>query len=599
MLLILPAAICAQEIQLTLIRKSGNKRLVAPLPVVLDVVQISDGVIAAGALKTLTSASGNFTAAMKGRTIIINGAAGSSPLLTTIATYNSPKSVSLTHAASNAVSGAVVTVGMDNTASINAALAAVGTAGGGSVLLPAGTFLVTNTLYIPSFVTLAGASQSTTTLLNPSGTALAAGMLTNTHYSASNVPPFHYALDSGITITNLTLDGQNPIIGTPVNNTFYGMAFYGVTDLNVENVTVRGTRGQGIITNFSKSVHILHNKFYACGLDCIQMQDTSQFLIENNFVNGTGDFAIEVNSGQWATGVSSGYGSVTNNEIHGYSTVGIGVRGSNDAASSNPGHLPVTAVKVSHNTVNTPRLSRAGGITFYGSVTASSATDNSISGSGSGIVTAPEPYNGFTATSSGLTISTNKVTGNTLGMGLYMVSSSKIAGNTVTGNTSQGVILAGQDNTFSANDFSGNNTSQSNLVVSSLGFSGGTGYPASFSVHCTGGAGTAVVTVTSSRGVPNSSTLQDPGYGFTGPGSCAAVGGTSGSGATFTPTMASAVIVLTNGTANQFMSNRIMSLGARYTSSVLETGYTAGTSLFQNQYDKSFALQGHGASVLK
>lgn len=564
-----------------------------------NLIQLSDGNISSGSLSTLNSASGRFTSGMVGQTIVITGANGSGPLKTTIAGYTTATAVTLTSPAANAVTNAVVSVGLDNSSAINSAMIAASSAGGGTVLVPPGSYLCAETLLIPSNVTLTGTNQTASVILNPFSTSpTGTGMITNTNYSTSNVAPINFALDHGITISNITLDGQNPIIGSPVNGVYYGIAMYGVTGLNIQGVTVRGTEGQGIIANYSTKVQIIGNTLPECGLDCIQMQDTTNFAVDKNIVGASGDFDIEINSGQWATSASAGYGSVTNNVLQGASTVGIGLRG--DGASTNPGSLPLTQVSVIGNTVFAPRLAQAGGISFYGAVTNSAVTGNTITGSGVGLSTSAEYYGGNTLITSNVTIGNNTVTGNGVGMLLASTWKSSIVGNIVTGNATQGLITTGGYLTFTANHFDDNNTALANEVVSSLLFSGGTGYPASFNVVCSGGGSgaQAVVALSSTSGVPSYAQLNSPGYGFSSAPTCQPPLGTPGAGATFTPVLSSAAIVLDNAYNLRFSDNSIFSTASNYIYALLETGYSAGSALQYNDHDLPYSTQGHSTYTL-
>jgi len=65
--------------------------------------------------------------------------------------------------------GAVGDGTTDDLIAIQAALTACGSAGGGVVYIPAGTFHVTNVLLVPSNVMLVGAGMKATTILNPAG----------------------------------------------------------------------------------------------------------------------------------------------------------------------------------------------------------------------------------------------------------------------------------------------------------------------------------------------------------------------------------------------------------------------------------------------
>ena len=89
----------------------------------------SDGTITGGALSTLTSATAGFTSAAVGYPILIRGAgAAGISFITTIASVTNSTTVTLTAAASTAVSGAVFFYGADDTTAVTNAIAAAVTA---------------------------------------------------------------------------------------------------------------------------------------------------------------------------------------------------------------------------------------------------------------------------------------------------------------------------------------------------------------------------------------------------------------------------------------------------------------------------------------
>lgn len=95
---------------------------------------------------TLTSATANFTSGDVGKLISVAGAGSAGGILSsTIATFTNSTTVILANAASTTVSGAKITWGTDDTASIQAAMNAAGPSGS-IVQFPAGNYLLTNHL---------------------------------------------------------------------------------------------------------------------------------------------------------------------------------------------------------------------------------------------------------------------------------------------------------------------------------------------------------------------------------------------------------------------------------------------------------------------
>lgn len=121
----------------------------------------------------------------------------------------------------------------DDAAAVQAALDAVNTAGGGTVYLPAGTYLVGTTLVLYSKVTMRGAGIDATTIKLKNGTN--ADLIRTYQFStftgtapANPLAPYHFAL------RDLTLDGNkaNNTSGWPLR--IYGRA-YRVCNIEVVN----------------------------------------------------------------------------------------------------------------------------------------------------------------------------------------------------------------------------------------------------------------------------------------------------------------------------------------------------------------------------
>lgn len=101
-----------------------------------------DGAINASS-STLTVASGAFASTDVGKAITVGGAGAAGVVLTTtIATYISATSVTLSVTASTTVSGKLVMAGTLDHVAIQAAIDAANTAGGGEVVMPTGTYFI-------------------------------------------------------------------------------------------------------------------------------------------------------------------------------------------------------------------------------------------------------------------------------------------------------------------------------------------------------------------------------------------------------------------------------------------------------------------------
>lgn len=103
-----------------------------------DLVLVGDGICVNGST-TFQSATANFTPAVVGKSISITLCGLNGPaLLTTIAGYVSPTTVTLASPAKNSTTGAVTAFGTDNTPALNALIAA--TTNGGTLFFPRGNY---------------------------------------------------------------------------------------------------------------------------------------------------------------------------------------------------------------------------------------------------------------------------------------------------------------------------------------------------------------------------------------------------------------------------------------------------------------------------
>jgi hypothetical protein len=118
-------------------------------------------------LAILTSATGTWTGADVGKSIVVAGAGvAGAPLSTTILSFQSATQVTLNATAGTTVTTAVFFYGTDDTAAIQAAITAVAAGLGGIVWLPAGNYLVSSTLTIdPTKVSLQGPGANDVTIL--------------------------------------------------------------------------------------------------------------------------------------------------------------------------------------------------------------------------------------------------------------------------------------------------------------------------------------------------------------------------------------------------------------------------------------------------
>ena len=131
---------------------------------------VRDGAMTAGSA-TLTSTTAAWTSSDVGKLVGVSGAGTAGQLLnTTIGAVVSATTVRLSKAASTTVRDATVTWGTDNSAALQASIKALSTAGGGTLQLPAGRYLLATPLVPASAVALVG-EGSGLSILMPQGRA--------------------------------------------------------------------------------------------------------------------------------------------------------------------------------------------------------------------------------------------------------------------------------------------------------------------------------------------------------------------------------------------------------------------------------------------
>lgn len=113
---------------------------------------------------------------------------------------------------------------------INAALTAVAAAGGGKVLLRAGTYTLAASISVPSNVTLEGESFAATLAL---GAAVNQTLVKNADQTNGN---------SNIVLRNFSIAGN----GSNQTGTSYGVHLKEVTDSLIDNLRIATTRSNGI-----------------------------------------------------------------------------------------------------------------------------------------------------------------------------------------------------------------------------------------------------------------------------------------------------------------------------------------------------------------
>ena len=183
----------------------------------------------------------------------------------------------------------------DDTAAINAAIVAVGSAGGGSVYAPPGTYMVsslTDAIKINyDNVRLYGAGIGVTTFKN-----LSSSKATIIHAYKGTYPGGLTPIKN-VTIDNLTVDGnQANIVHFPTDTYQNGINFDYGENCVVHHCEAKNVVFQGIVMQGSGDGLTRNNKVYACD------------------VSACGEYGIGIEGGTWKTIVS-------NNTVHDLITV--------------------------------------------------------------------------------------------------------------------------------------------------------------------------------------------------------------------------------------------------------------------------------------
>jgi hypothetical protein len=122
----------------------------------------------------------------------------------------------------------------DDTAAMRAAMAALEASGGGIYCIPAGTYLLTGTIYVPSNATVQGAGRGNTILLAdanwPNTLPNQYAFFENKNYDAGTI------IDTNITIRDLTLDYGDFGVVNPPNGGQHAIRMWFVRYVTIENV---------------------------------------------------------------------------------------------------------------------------------------------------------------------------------------------------------------------------------------------------------------------------------------------------------------------------------------------------------------------------
>lgn len=246
----------------------------------------------------------------------------------------------------------------DDTAVLQAALTAV-PAAGGTLFLPAGTILLTDTVYIHSNTRLVGVSQAATTIkrkADTQATSYATASLTGrtSVVACASAPGTGYSSGSpgsNITIEHLTIDGnrqnQTSYPGGFTSSNFFAHGFSAryVDDVNVRFVAVKNSSMSGFYTQGGSRIRISRCNVVNCGdsrltnmnkngisISGISSDTVSNHTVEDCYVTGSQD-----------EGVMYGYAAnVTITNCHIVSNGLKGIEGDSGSVGAGPGNVIIT-----------------------------------------------------------------------------------------------------------------------------------------------------------------------------------------------------------------------------------------------------------------
>jgi hypothetical protein len=113
-----------------------------------DAIQLTDGVVSSGSV-VVTSATATFKASDVGKTIVVKGAGASGKILkTTITKFTDAHTIEIGSASGISANGVTATYGTDDTNAFKKAYASIHDHGGGTLFVPGGLYLLTDTLIL-------------------------------------------------------------------------------------------------------------------------------------------------------------------------------------------------------------------------------------------------------------------------------------------------------------------------------------------------------------------------------------------------------------------------------------------------------------------
>ncbi|MEO6513661.1 MAG: right-handed parallel beta-helix repeat-containing protein, partial [Candidatus Saccharimonadales bacterium] len=296
-------------------------------------------------------------------------------------------------------------------------------AGGGTVYLMEGTYIIDGTIALPNNVRLTGSGRNTIIKLKD---GINAGIDAISDTATTNVE-----------ISNLRLDGNkaNNSSGTQrginMNGVGSGTGTSGVPGAHISNVFIKDFRTNGAYLNGSPNSVITGSVFENIGTTtsdyAIGLLATGYITVTSNLIQGSVGYGINA---------SSDSNTITGNTIEGSGNYAIGAGGSYITISGN---------------------------TLRGNVHGIDAGNDGLI---TGNVIVGNTTRGIYISGAGMTVTGNNIVANAIGIYAVNGSRSTVTGNTITQNTTNGISwLGGSSNVISGNKFYDNAGSGSGSTI--------------------------------------------------------------------------------------------------------------------------------------
>lgn len=256
------------------------------------------GTMGASSANLTDTTAAPFAAADVGKLITVVGAgAAGVDLSTTIATYNSPSSVTLTAGATTAVSGATYRFASDDSTAINAAITAAAV-NGGTVFMPAGNYGLGATVTMANNVRIESAGAGIATLW-PFGATCAITKIATSGSPLTNAALSRLAIDGAAQVGPYTTGIKGVYVQYAANCTF--------TDLLIRNCVATGLGidflTQGTVVDWVRAINngrLNQGGGSGGGGNGIGIgtgqHSVEDFTVSNSYASGNGRYGIMIES---------------------------------------------------------------------------------------------------------------------------------------------------------------------------------------------------------------------------------------------------------------------------------------------------------------